>query len=134
MHGQLREAYVRGRNGEVGHGLVSQCRSSAGTGAVGELLERHACPAAHFFENGGRKSVCSISLRRVVFDDRSLIDGRPVDRIRRFGIIGMDRVGVVCADHKGAGREETKLLVVAGKRICNPVEYVGQKTGISALS
>jgi hypothetical protein len=45
----------------------------------------------------------------------------------------MDRVGVVCADHKGAGREETELLIIAVKRIGNPVEYVGQKTGISAL-
>ena len=94
VHGQLRQADVRGADGHMGAGDVAEGGAARHIGPVGEGLDRDAGFFADIPEHGGGDAVSTVLLAGVEFQHDAFVEIGPVGRIGLVRVVRVYGVGV----------------------------------------
>ena len=129
MHCELRQADVNGGEGHLGGGDRAEGGATGDICAVIIVLEGYVFLRADGAENGFRDTVCGIALVAVMLDNYSAAKEGGVFLIGKLGMVGVEGVGIICADHKAIFKHCIILLFCA----CDPLQGIVENAGGCAL-
>ena len=124
VHGQLRQADVRGADGHMGAGDVAEGGASRHIGPVGEGLDRDAGLFADIPEHGGGDAVGAVFLAGVEFQHDAFVEIGPVGRIGLVRMVRVYGVGVVCGEHEAFRQADEVVLAAKAQAAADPLQRI----------